>query len=1021
MSKSYYLSANISPTYATFASWLTKTNTILYDMGTYVVTTDTTTSGGTTTGNAYVNGFFSANTLVAQDALRGGNISSNGVLNIISNTVVNNSILTVGNSTFYTQSGYIPSQLSVSWNQVSVNNYTQIALVNVNNGVYASGDLVVYNDTGYTSQNIYVDMGINSSGFTGAGTWTINGPNDGYLYSGNSNLSVGTANNNYINFFTNGTLAASEKMRIVANGFVGIGNTAPDALLKVQGTANIIGNTFISGTLNVASTGYFQNNVTVLGTLTTSGSLGISTLTGSVANTFVKISGSNTVTYATIALGDLSNVTGVGSPTSGYVLAWNGSSWTATNPSGISAAVNSNTIIIANTAQIGGNSTANYILQVNGNTTAGYIIANSANITLQSTANVQIIGSANVTGSVYGTFVGGITGNVTGNANTSTKWVAPINVTVAGDVVNSSATSLDGSTSITINTILSNTAVTPGTYGNSTAYPVITVDSKGRLTAVSNQSGGGGGVASFNTRSGAVTLTAADVTSALTNVVQTNTAPVFTVPVVISNTANVASLLTLNGGLAMNNTGITMNAVSIVVTGGDVTSRDVFSGRNTSVANAVFTGSATVNTTMSGTSLVFANTTATVTINATSYGGSANNASYLGGTAAASYALQSYVTGLGFANSTNGASINGNASNITGTYGGTITSTQVTNGLGYTPYNSSNPSGFIASSGGTFSGGVTFNASVALNNALVMNANNGAGYSYNWQLGTGSTSKYLRTNPTSGLEFINNAYNSVIATLTDAGSFNAGNLTVGSSGYQVLHAANYTSYSPSLTGSGASGTWGINVTGNASNITGTYGGTITSTQVTNGLGYTPPSLTGSGASGTWGINVTGSSGSVSGVTLQGGLGTSSSTQFGSLGIGTSASGTSGEIRATNNITAYYSDYRLKTNITVIPNALAKVMAISGVTFQANELAGTFGYTDKKKQVGVIAQEIEKVLPEIVVPAPFDIAKDEDGTEYSRSGENFKTVQYEKLVPLLIEAIKELKNEVDELRAKLNDS
>ena len=867
MSKSYYLSANISPTYDTFASWLTKTNTILYDMGTYVVTTDTTTSGGTTTGNAYVNGFFSANTLVAQDALRGGNISSNGVLNIISNTVVNNSILTVGNSTFYTQSGYIPSQLSVSWNQVSVNNYTQIALVNVNNGVYASGDLVVYNDTGYTSQNIYVDMGINSSGFTGAGTWTINGPNDGYLYSGNSNLSVGTANNNYINFFTNGTLAASEKMRIVANGFVGIGNTAPDALLKVQGTANIIGNTFISGTLNVASTGYFQNNVTVLGTLTTSGSLGISTLTGSVANTFVKISGSNTVTYATIALGDLSNVTGVGSPTSGYVLAWNGSSWTATNPSGISAAVNSNTIIIANTAQIGGNSTANYILQVNGNTTAGYIIANSANITLQSTANVQIIGSANVTGSVYGTFVGGITGNVTGNANTSTKWVAPINVTVAGDVVNSSATSLDGSTSITINTILSNTAVTPGTYGNSTAYPVITVDSKGRLTAVSNQSGGGGGVASFNTRSGAVTLTAADVTSALTNVVQTNTAPVFTVPVVISNTANVASLLTLNGGLAMNNTGITMNAVSIVVTGGDVTSRDVFSGRNTSVANAVFTGSATVNTTMSGTSLVFANTTATVTINATSYGGSANNASYLGGTAAASYALQSYVTGLGFANSTNGASINGNASNITGT----------------------------------------------------------------------------------------------------------------------------------------------------------YGGTITSTQVTNGLGYTPPSLTGSGASGTWGINVTGSSGSVSGVTLQGGLGTSSSTQFGSLGIGTSASGTSGEIRATNNITAYYSDYRLKTNITVIPNALAKVMAISGVTFQANELAGTFGYTDKKKQVGVIAQEIEKVLPEIVVPAPFDIAKDEDGTEYSRSGENFKTVQYEKLVPLLIEAIKELKNEVDELRAKLNDS
>lgn len=524
MSKSYYLSANISPSYDTFASWLTKTNTILYDMGTYVVTTDTSAAGGTTTGNAYVNGFFSANTLIAQDALRGGSITSNGVLNIISNTVVNNSILTVGNSTFYTQTGWIGSQLSLAWNIVSVNNYTQIAMVNANNGVYASGDLVVYNDTGYTSQNIYVDMGINSSGFTGAGTWTINGPNDGYIYSGNSNLSVGTANANYVNFFTNGTLAANERMRIVANGFVGIGNTAPDALLKVQGTANIIGNTFISGTLNVASTGYFQNNVTVLGTLTTSGSLGISTLTGSVANTFVKISGSNTVTYATIALGDLSNVTGVGSPTSGYVLAWNGSTWTATNPSGISAAVNSNTIIIANTAQIGGNSIANYILQVNGNTTAGYIIANSANITLQSTANIQIIGSANVTGSVYGTFVGGLTGNVTGNSNTSTKWFAPVNLTVAGDVVNSSATTLDGSANITINTILSNTGVTSGSYGNSSAYPVITVDAKGRVTFIANQVAVGA-VSSFNSRTGAITLTSADVNTAISNT--TITQPIF--------------------------------------------------------------------------------------------------------------------------------------------------------------------------------------------------------------------------------------------------------------------------------------------------------------------------------------------------------------------------------------------------------------------------------------------------------------------------------------------------------------
>ena len=145
---------------------------------------------------------------------------------------------------------------------------------------------------------------------------------------------------------------------------------------------------------------------------------------------------------------------------------------------------------------------------------------------------------------------------------------------------------------------------------------------------------------------------------------------------------------------------------------------------------------------------------------------------------------------------------------------------------------------------------------------------------------------------------------------------------------------------------------------------------------------------------------------------------STNIQFYSLGIGTAASGVAGEIRASNNITAYYSDRRLKTNICIIDNALGKVNQISGVTFQSNEEAAKYGYGDKKIQVGVIAQEIEAVLPEAVVPAPFDIGQNEDGTEYSKSGQNYKTVQYEKIVPLLIEAIKELKAELDTIKEKI---
>jgi len=137
----------------------------------------------------------------------------------------------------------------------------------------------------------------------------------------------------------------------------------------------------------------------------------------------------------------------------------------------------------------------------------------------------------------------------------------------------------------------------------------------------------------------------------------------------------------------------------------------------------------------------------------------------------------------------------------------------------------------------------------------------------------------------------------------------------------------------------------------------------------------------------------------------------------SLGVGTSASSNAGEIRATYIITSYYSDERLKENIQTIENALDKVKSIRGVTYNANELAESFGYKNKESQVGVLAGDVEKVLPEAVKPAPFDILQLQEGIEISRSGENYKTVQYEKLVPLLIQAVKELSEEVDRLKNK----
>ena len=132
---------------------------------------------------------------------------------------------------------------------------------------------------------------------------------------------------------------------------------------------------------------------------------------------------------------------------------------------------------------------------------------------------------------------------------------------------------------------------------------------------------------------------------------------------------------------------------------------------------------------------------------------------------------------------------------------------------------------------------------------------------------------------------------------------------------------------------------------------------------------------------------------------------SGSVQIDSLGVGTPASGTTGEIRATNNVTAFYSsDINLKTNIKPIDDPINKLLEISGVNFDwkdeyITQKGGEDGYFVRKNDVGVIAQEIEKVLPEAVVTR-------DDG---------YKAVRYELIIPLLIEAIKEQQKQIDKLK------
>ena len=122
----------------------------------------------------------------------------------------------------------------------------------------------------------------------------------------------------------------------------------------------------------------------------------------------------------------------------------------------------------------------------------------------------------------------------------------------------------------------------------------------------------------------------------------------------------------------------------------------------------------------------------------------------------------------------------------------------------------------------------------------------------------------------------------------------------------------------------------------------------------------------------------------------------------------------GTLTATGEVIAYYSDRRLKTNVKPIGNAVTKVLSLNGITYNPNDLAESFGYNKNEDIVGLFADEVESVLPQAVKLAPFD----NDGKGLSISGNNYKTVQYEKVVPLLVEAIKEQQLVINQLESRI---
>ena len=409
-----------------FGTWLQRTNDIIVLMAANVVTADSTLGGSITTGNAFVNGIFGSNTLYVTN-ISAGNISTNGaVVNITSNLNVTGVQAVFGNSSANVILGYLSTPSSIVEGFGNQNNYIQASVLNTNVSGSSSADFIAYNDvSANVLSNVFIDMGINGTNWSNT-LWTISGPNDGYVYSGNNNISVGTAGVGYINFFSNGTLATNEVMRLTSGANVGIGNTNPNARLQVTGTANVSGNVIIGG----AAT--FANTIAVTGNATFSNQI---TVTGNVvlANT-IAVTGNATFS---------NQITAVSNVLFSNTIVVTGN---ATFSNQITVTGN---VVLSNTIAVTGNATFSNAISVTGTSTLGATIAANISIgTINTTSNGVTVNSSVIA-----------VGNSSNQSTISSGYISALSVSATTfNIVNA--------TSISINTV---SASSNGLTANSSA------------------------------------------------------------------------------------------------------------------------------------------------------------------------------------------------------------------------------------------------------------------------------------------------------------------------------------------------------------------------------------------------------------------------------------------------------------------------------------------------------------------------------------------------------------------------
>lgn len=851
----------------------------------------------------------------------------------------------------------------------NINSFAQLYAQNLNGGSSASADFVAYNDIGDGTNN-FVDVGINSSNYSDP-TYPIFTPGSAYAFNDGGEMFVGSATDDLV-LFAGGTDVTDEAVRVdkTTKAVTTAADVNVGGALDVTGAATFGSTVLLNAdpTLNLqaatkqyvdtaVSTGLHLHqpvNVATTGNLTATYNNGASgvgaTLTNSGTQVALSIDGVSVSVNNRVLVWQQSApaqngvyvVTTVGSGSTNWVLT-RSSDADNYNPQ-------------SDTGLGGGD----YFYVQSGTTGAGdsYVCTNTGTITFGTTA----ITFAQFSGAI--TYVGGTNIDVSGQTISLTGTVAATNggtgtaTVTTGDLLYGSGTN------------------TWGKLGIGAAYKPLVVNGAGtnvEWNALAlNQSGTvSGSLPATNGGTGLNAYTLGDtIYSSAAN----------TLLALAGNTTTTKKFLTQTG----------TGSVSAAPAWGTISGSDVsgnISGSAGSVANALTLGTYLTGTSFNGSSAV------TATVDATS----ANTASKV----VARDSSGNFSAGTITATLSGAATSATTATNLAGgvanqipyqTAAGTTSFITAASGTNYVLNYTGSAFSWVA---GTISG-----VALGSNLSTLTLATSGTGLSgsatYN---GSGAATFTVTSNATSA-----NTVSTVVA--RDAsGNFSAGTITATLSG-------NATNVSGTVAiANGGSGTTTAQGAMNA------FAGAVTSGSYLRGNGTNVVMSTIQAADvPTLNQNTTGSSGSCTGnaatattattATTANATNTANNFQMNSLGVGTAGSGTAGEIRATNNVTAYYSsDIKFKENVRDIPNAAATAAAIGGKLFDwkaeyIEEHGGEDGYFIVKADFGVIAQDVLAKFPVAVRTRP-------DGS---------LAVDYEKLSALALAANAEHEARIAKLEA-----